>query len=373
MAEATPESRKTRLVSLDALRGFDMFWIMGGSGLVLALAKVLGLSGSGFEGLARQMTHVDWDGFRFYDLIFPLFVFMSGVTVPYSVLARKAKGVSPGRLQLRIVKRSLILIAIGLSFSVFRFQPEAIRLYTVLWLIGMSYLIGASITLHVENWKTRLIVFFTVLLLYHLAIFYLPYPGKGDGITPDNNLAAWLDRSLIQTNLYRTVYDPEGTIRVITGGMLCLLGGLAGIRIKSYRTAKPRCGLELFVAGLGCLLIAWVWGFFFPIIKDLWSPSFILWSAGWSLLLLALFYMALDVWRLKWLGWFFIPIGMNSITIYAAQRFIPFGEIRNLFFKGFSNTLSHVPLQGLTLAFGLVFIQWLFLYWLYRKKIFFKV
>lgn len=373
MTDSIAENRKPRLVCLDALRGFDMFWIIGGSGLALALLKAMGFSDFWVDGLSKQMTHVEWDGFRFYDLIFPLFVFMSGVTIPYSVLSQRAKGVSVLQLQGRIIKRSVILVLIGLSFSVFRFDAEAVRLYTVLWLIGMSYLIGASITLHVGNWKNRLIVFFAVLALYHLAILYLPYPGKGDGITPENNLAAWLDRSLIQTNLYRTVYDPEGTIRIIAGGMLCLLGGLVGVRIKTFQTAKLRCGLELIIAGLGCLLIGWVWSFFFPIIKDLWSPSFILWSAGWSLLLLALFYVTLDVWRLKGLGWVFIPIGMNSITIYAAQRYVPFGDIGDFFFKGFANALSNPSHQQLVFISGPVIVKWLFLYWLFRKKIFIKV
>ena len=166
-------------------------------------------------------------------------------------------------------------------------------------MIGMSYLIGASLTLHVESWKHRLIIFFSVLVLYHLAIFYLPYPGKGEGISPENNLAAWLDRNLINTNLYRTVYDPEGTIRIFTGGMLGMLGGLFGQRIKSFQSANIRCSIELLIAGLTCLLLGWIWSFSFPIIKDLWSPSFILWSAGWSLLLLALFYTLIDVWNLK--------------------------------------------------------------------------
>ena len=373
MTENTPQATNPRLMSLDALRGFDMFWIIGGSGFAIALAKVLGFPDSWVEALAAQMEHVPWDGFHFLDLIFPLFVFISGVTVPYSILSQKAKGVSCHQLQIRIIKRSAILVLIGLSYSLFRFEAEAVRLYTVLWMIGMSYLIGASITLHIESWKTRLIIFFSVLILYHLALFYLPYPGKGASITPDNNLAAWLDRNLIHTNLYRTVYDPEGTIRILTGGMLSLLGALAGQRIKTFRNAELRCGCELLVAGLVCLLAGWIWSLSFPIIKDLWSPSFILWSAGWSLLLLSLFYTALDVWRLKWLGWVFVPIGMNAITIYASMWYISLESTRDFFFKGFANTLSDASHQQLALATGLILVQWLLLYGLYRKKIFIRV
>ncbi|MGB0992357.1 MAG: acyltransferase family protein [Akkermansiaceae bacterium] len=362
-----------RLASLDALRGFDMFWIIGGAGMVVALAKVLGFPQEFVEGLAKQMTHVKWDGFRFFDLIFPLFVFMTGLSVPYSILSKYDKGVSTLRLQLGIIKRSTILILLGLSFSVFKFQPEVIRLYTVLWLIGMSYLIGASITLHVESWKRRLVVFFVVLLAYHLAMFYLPFPGKEAGITPENNLAAWVDRNFIQTNLYRGVYDPEGSIRVITGGMLCMLGGLVGERVRWFGNANIRCSGELAGAGLTCLLLGWIWSFAFPMIKDLWSPSFVLWAAGLSLLLMCLFYTVIDVWKQRWIGWVFLPIGMNAIVIYVSQWYVPWHGIRDFFFRGYAKTLSEPAQQNLVMFGGLVMVQWLILFWLYRRKIFIRV
>ncbi|MCK5440772.1 MAG: DUF5009 domain-containing protein [Maribacter sp.] len=373
MNKSNAEMKKTRLMSLDALRGFDLFWIIGGSGMVISLLKVLGVSENWVNSLAVQMTHVEWEGFHFFDLIFPLFVFISGVTIPFSVLSQKAKGVPVKQLQIRIIKRSLIIVLIGVSFSLLKFQWDAIRLYQVLWLIGMSYMIGASITLHVESWKYRLVILFGVLVSYHLLLFYLPYPGKGATITPENNLAAWLDRNLIKTNLALGVYDAEGTIRIFTAGMLSLLGGLTGQRIKWYKQAKIRCGIELFVAGLICLLIAWLWSFSFPVIKGLWSPSFVLWSAGWSLLLLALFYTVIDVWKIRWIGWVFVPIGMNSITIYAAQWYIPLHASRDFFFKGFANLFNNPTIQQFILFSGLVLIQWLILYALYRKNIFIRV
>ncbi|MCB0686307.1 MAG: DUF5009 domain-containing protein [Saprospiraceae bacterium] len=372
----TQEDQKligSRLSSLDALRGFDMFWIIGGSGLIISLVKLLGFPESWSDELANQMTHVPWEGFHFLDLIFPLFVFISGVTVPYSILSQKAKGVPVKILQYKIIRRSFLIVLIGLSFSLFKFQWEAIRLYQVLWLIGMSYLIGASITLHVESWKYRIIIFFGVLIIYQLALYYLPYPGKGPIITPENNLAAWLDRNFIKTNLYRKVYDPEGTIRVLTAGMLGMLGGLTGQRIKSYAVPTLRCGIELFIAGLVCLILGWIWSFTFPIIKDLWSPSFILWSAGWSFLLLALFYTIIDVWNWKWMGWFFVPIGMNAITVYAAKWYLPLTDSRDFFFKGFANLFEDPILQKFILSAGLICIQWVLLYALYKKRIFLRV
>ncbi|WP_435894620.1 acyltransferase family protein [Oceaniferula spumae] len=377
MSEETKKKKNSdqsqRLVSLDALRGFDMFWIIGGAGLVVALAKVFHLPEELVGTLSEQMKHVQWEGFRFFDLIFPLFVFMSGVAVPYSIIAKLDDGASAILLQSRIIRRAAVLVLIGLSFTALRFQPEQIRLYTVLWLIGMSYLIGASITLHVASWKKRLVIFFGVLIFYHVVMIYLPYPGKGTSLTPHNNLAAWMDRNLIETNLYRGDYDPEGSIRIIPAGMLCLLGALAGEWLRGYGRARMRCGMELLAAGLVCLALGWSWGLVFPIIKDLWSPSFILWSAGWSFLLLALFYIVMDVWKQRWIGWIFLPIGMNSILIYASQWYVPWGNIRDFFFRGYSGTLSDTGMQQLVLLGGLVLVQWLALFWLYRRKAFLSV
>jgi predicted acyltransferase len=373
MSQTSNEVKKTRLMSLDALRGFDMFWIIGGSGMIVALTKVLGFPDSWTSELALQMKHVRWEGFHFFDLIFPLFVFISGVTVPYSVLSQKAKGIPVKQLQFQIIKRSLIIVLIGVSFSLFKFQWEAIRLYQVLWLIGMSYMIGASITLHVESWKHRLFIFFGILIAYHLAMFYIPYPDKGEAITRANNLAAWLDRNLIKTNLVWGSSDPEGTIRILTAGMLSVLGSLAGQRIKFFKQPALRCGLELLVAGLICLLIGWLWSFSFPIIKGLWSPSYVLWAGGWSFLLLSLFYTVIDLWKIKWIGWFFIPIGMNAITIYAMKWYIPLNASRDFFFKGFANLFENIETQEFILFSGLILIQWLILYALYRKKIFIRI
>lgn len=375
MSDNSPSSdtRPPRLVSLDALRGFDMFWIIGGAGAVVSFLGLIGLPDGFVDAIATQMTHVEWEGFRFFDLIFPLFVFISGVTVPYSVLSRREKGESVSKLQLGIIRRSAIIVFIGVTFSLFKFQWDAIRLYQVLWLIGMSYLIGSSLTLHVESWKTRLTIFFSVLVGYQLALYYMPYPGKGSAITPENNLAAWLDRNFIKTNLYREVYDPEGTIRVLTGGMLGALGAMAGQRIRHYGAANARCGLELAIAGLACLILGWLWSFTFPIIKDLWSPAFVIWAAGWSFLLLSVFYTVIDVWGHKWLGWFFVPIGMNAITIYAGERYLQTAGSRDFFFKGLASHFENPAAQQFILHGGLLLIHWLLLYALFRKKIFIRV
>jgi len=366
-------TKPARLTSLDALRGFDMFFIIGGGVFLVALLRILQLPNTFIELIEQQLTHVQWEGFNFYDLIFPLFVFLAGVSIPFAIIPSLDKGLTKSELQLKISKRTLILFLIGLSFSFFNFQENTLRIYTVLWLIAASYFIAATLTLHIKSWKTLLVLLVIVLVLYHLAIQYLPYPGKGSEITPSNNLAAWLDRILIKTNLYKQTYDPEGTIRVISSGMLCLLGSLAGRRIRFYKEACVQCTKELVAFGLIFLLGGWVWSFFFPIIKDIWSPSFILWSAGWSLLILALFYQIMHVAQQRWFGWIFVPIGVNSITIYAGQRYIDFEHTSNYFFSGVANLVNDIDSKLFILAFGLIFIKWMFLYSLQQKKIFIKV
>lgn len=370
-----------RLTSLDALRGFNMFWIIGGAGFILAmfqsLAKWYGWDQSLVDEFAVQITHVSWEGFRFFDLIFPLFIFITGVAVPYSIGSRVDKSgrriATVAKIQVKIIWRAALLILIGLSFSFFQWVPENVRLYTVLWLIGMSYLIGATLALYVTNWKTRLIIIFTVLVAYHLAIFYLRYPGKGLEMTATNNLAAWVDRNWIPTSLYHGSWDPEGSIRVIPGGMLCLIGAMVGQRLRRFVKPSIKGTGILISGGLACLALGWGWSYLFPFIKSLWSPSFVFWAAGWSMLGLALFYTIMDVWRQVWVGWVFLPIGMNAILIYASQWYLPWEQIRDFFFKGYVNTLADKDVQDIILTGGLVLIQWLILWWLYRKKAFIRI
>lgn len=371
--ESESSSSKQRLVSLDVLRGFDMFWIIGGNSMIITLCIFLGIPEEMTNAVKKQLSHVTWEGFRAFDLIFPLFVFISGVTIPFSILSKRDKGVSRLKLQFTIIKRSLILILLGLSFSIFQFNSENIRFYTVLWLIGMSYFIGASLLLHIKSWKSLIIIFFSTLAIYHLALEYIPYPGKIDEITPSNNLAAYLDRNLFSTKLYNKNWDPEGTIRVITGGMLCLLGGLIGGRIKNYEKVSLKCSGEMLIIACTALLCGWLWSLSLPIIKGLWTPSFILWSTGWSLLLFSLFYTIIDVFELRFIGWIFLPIGMNAITIYVGQIFINFHHTNHFFFGGLANYFADLDTKKLILATGLVFIKWLALYFLYKKKIFLKV
>lgn len=364
---------KQRLVSLDALRGFDMFWIIGGKQLILSLLVLLGVSNATFEVFQNQFEHEGWIGFSMWDLIFPLFLFMSGVSMPYSIISRKNKGVSKKSLHIKALKRLFWLVAIGLSFTVFKFQPENIKLYTVLYLIGMANYIGSLIIIYKDTTISQIAWGVGILLGYYFATYMIAYPGRIPGsLLPANHLAGFLDQNLIPSALYMGVFDPEGSIRVIPAGVMCILGAIVGGRIKSYSVATLKCAMEIFVFGLFCIALGWLWGLHFPLIKSIWSSSFILYTAGISMLFLSIFYLIIDVWKQVSIGFIFVPIGMNSIAIYAGVRYINFGFTSEYFFKGFGGFLGELW-KPFIVVLGMLLIEWFLLYFMYKMKIFIKV
>ena len=364
---------KQRLISLDTLRGFDMFWIIGGKNLVLGLLVLLRFNSSIINAVEKELSHVGWDGFNMFDLIFPLFMFMSGVSMAYSIIHKKNKGVSTKLLHLKSLKRLFWLVLIGLSFTLFKFQLEKIKLYNVLFLIGMGNYIGGLIIIYKKKTISQLCWAIGILIGYYLATYLIPYPNSVFGeLLPGNHLAGFLDQNLIPSPMYMHVFDPEGTIRVIPASVMCVLGALIGKHIKSYKEASLRCAIEVFLIGIFTMLIGWLFSFFFPIIKSIWSSSFILYTAGISMIFLSLFYLVIDVYKQRWLGFFFIPIGMNSILIYTAIVYVNFRYTANYFFKGLGTFLGGDWEPFLT-AFGVVLFEWLLLYFLYKKRIFLKV
>jgi predicted acyltransferase len=208
-----------------------------------------------------------------------------------------------------------------------------------------------------------------LLVVYWLLMAFVPVPGYGAGvITPKGNLAMWVDEALLGSLRDGTTYT--WILSGLAFGGTVLVGVLAGHLLRSPLPG-PKKALWLAVAGLGCLLGGWLWGFVFPIIKHIYSSSMVLWSSGWSLLLLALFYGAIDVLGCKRLAFPLTVIGMNAIVAYMAPRFVNFGEISKAAFGGLAGQLG--DLGPLLLAFGRVGALWLALYYLYRKRTFVRI
>jgi predicted acyltransferase len=358
-----------RIVSIDALRGFDMFWIIGGGTALSSLIRVW--ENPATEAIHKQLGHVEWQGFHFEDLIFPLFLFIMGVVLPFSISRRRERGQSLPILYLHVLKRSVVLILLGLIFNnLLNFEFSEMRWPGVLQRIGLCYFFAAILVVHTQ-WRTQAIFIAAVLLSYWLAAALIPVPGFGAGVmTAEGCLSSYIDQRLIPGKLYYGYGDNEGLISTLPAICTVLLGSLAGHWLRSNRPgSRKAAGLAL--AGLACVVVGYLWGFIFPIIKIIWTSSYTLFSGGLCLILLALFYWIIDVKGYRKWTIFFVVIGVNPITIYFLQRFVDFGGIAEFFLLGL---VAHAGLVApLILPVGVLTVKWLLLWFLYRHKIFFKV
>ena len=358
-----------RIISIDALRGFDMFWIIGGGAALSSLARVWEHPVT--EIIHEQLEHVEWQGFHFEDLIFPLFLFIVGVVLPFSISRRRQRGQSPTAIYLHILKRGVLLILLGLIYNdLLRFEWSQMRWPGVLQRIGLCYFFAAILVVH-TTWRTQAIVAAVVLILYWVVMALIPVPGFGAGVmTAEGCLSSYIDQQLIPGKLYYGYGDNEGLISTFPAICTVLLGVLAGHWLGSGRPgARKAAGLA--VAGLACVATGCLWGLVFPIIKIIWTSSYVLYSGGLCLMLLALFYWIIDVKGYRKWALFFVVIGVNPITIYFLQRFVNFGGIAEFLLSGLAEHAGRVA--PLILAVGALAVKWLFLWFLYRHRIFFKV
>jgi predicted acyltransferase len=365
-------SAPTRLFSLDALRGFDMFWIMGGEEIFHTMAKA---TGSPFWGsIANQFTHPDWNGFHLYDLIFPLFLFMAGVSTPFSVGRELEKGKSRQQLVLRVMKRALILVLLGLVVNNgLNIMPiKDIRFASVLGRIGIAYMFANIIYLYSSE-RMQMVWFWVFIIGYWLLLKFTSAPGYPHGdLTMQGNFASYMDRVILPGKLYLGIHDPEGLFSTIPAISTGLLGIITGTILKKTGLAQMKKVAILAIAGVAFLIIAQVWNLDFPINKNLWTSSFVMQVGGLSLLLMAFFYYIIDVLGYQKWSFYFRVIGMNSILIYVSGHFIKWSYTNNGFF-GWIGQLIGDPFNAVAMAITFVMVKWLFLYYLYQKKTFLRV
>src|SRR5689334_5323049 len=290
--KSTGYTGSKRLKSLDALRGFDMFWIIGGGSTITGLAKALDTPA--FNALVPQLEHVRWQGLHFWDVIWPLFMFIVGVAIPFSIERRKVAGASVRSLFLHALWRSVILFCLGtitqgnlLAWDLSVFHP----CYSVLHGIAVGYLIAMAVTLTLRpKWHVAVTAGF--LIMYWALMALVPVPGVGRGVlTPDANLATYLDRAILGRFHYG---ENTWFLSYLGFASSVLFGVLAGHLLASARPAKTKV-LLLIGAGAACIAQGLLWSVEFPIIKLLWTSSFVLISGGISFLALALFYWIIDV------------------------------------------------------------------------------
>ncbi len=418
-----------RLMAVDALRGFDMFWIIGADSLVYALNRMSRTRPTTF--LADQLEHAEWQGFHFYDLIFPLFVFIVGVSLVFSLtkaLERAGRAEALGR----VFRRGVLLFLLGLFYSggLTSRWPD-LRLMGVLNRIALAYFFAGLLFcffkpralaaicagLLVGYWALMTFVPIRDIQLTRTNIARLAdqagdtqtaaYFSDKDSPNPSAvkgspawaaaekmfyattnrvtgkfdkglNLSDHVDFQYLPGRKYDTFFDPEGFLSTIPAVATCLLGVFAGLLLKSQSVPDTR--KVAWLVGLGVLsaVLGWLWGLQFPVIKKIWTSSYVLVSGGYSAILLGLFYLVVEVWQKRTWCQPFVWIGMNSITIYLASNIIGGfrrpaarlvgGDVKSFFDERFAPGLGDliISVVGLLLAFWLVRL-------LYRRKVFLRL
>lgn len=328
-SEMMPDKGKSkdskRLMSLDALRGFDMFWIVGASGLFVGLEKIS--DNAFFRAIVGQLEHVEWEGFAFYDLIFPLFVFMIGTSIVLS-LSKSIQQDGMGKTYLKIFRRSLLIYLLGLFYyGGISDGMDQIRYVGVLQRLAISYCITALLFCHLK-WKGLFITCWGILIGYWACLTFIPFPGSEEGrYTIDHNLTRYIDSIWLPGRRWNGDWDPEGLFSNLTAVASCIFGVLAGLLIQNSKFSDMKKVQTLWIGGIASLILGFVWGMQFPIIKNIWTSSYVLVAAGYSALLLGLFYWVIEVLQFRSWALPFVWIGMNPITIYMSANLLKYREL----------------------------------------------
>jgi len=309
------------MASLDVLRGFAMFWVVFGS-LILEPDKFVENSGT-VRWLAVLMGHRDWEGFGAADLVFPLFLFMAGMSVVFSI-GRILDQKGPLAAHWRIFRRVILLYLLGVlrDGGVTHAWPD-VPLVGVLQRIALCYLIAGLLFCHLRT-RGLVIVFVTILLAYWALLSFVPVPGVGAPTFEQGaNWANYIDRLYLPGTKDCGNWDPEGLLSTIPAAATCLLGVLIGIFVRSPLDPKRKI-VYMTVGGLAAVLLGFLWGLQFPVIKKTWTSSFVLVSGGYSCMLLAGFYLVVEVWQLRSWTPLFIWLGNNALAMYLVVNFVDF-------------------------------------------------
>ena len=346
-----------------------MMFIMGFSAIVSATCALF--PGGEDCWLNVQMSHVAWNGLRHHDTIFPLFLFISGMTFPFSLASSKAKGASGWRIFWKTVLRGLVLCLLGLVYNrIFDLNPH-FRIPSVLARIGLAWMFAAWIYMAC-GWKWRSVIAAAILIGYNLLLLIPAPDAAGAGsLTLEGNIVGYVDRLLMPNHLLKPgFFDPEGLLSTLPAIVTAMLGQFTGEFVKD--SDRKNKALWMTGAAAALLVAGLIWSLWLPVNKKLWTSSFVLVVGAYSLALFALFHWLIDVkgWK-KWTP-FFAVIGMNSITIYMLQKIVSFKDITAFFLGG---TAARMPEAwgSWLLAIGYFAICWLLLWFLYRKKVFLKV
>lgn len=388
--DAGASTTSRRLLSLDALRG-------------LTIAFMIMVNDTGGHGAWKQMRHSPWNGMTATDLVFPGFLFIVGITIVFSVEARLARGATRAQLALHTIQRAGILFAFGIIVNGFPyFHLAHLRIYGVLQRIAVCYLIVGLFYLFDKRVWTKIALLVVVLAGYWVLVRWVPVPGAGvpgrdvPFLDHNQNIVAWVDRQLMPGHLYEDwpnhdARDPEGLLSDIPALGTTLLGLLAGLWLRSRKDVSAKT-LGLVLGAAACMAAGYFWSIWFPLNKKMWTSSYVLAAAGWTLALLALTWWAVEQkgWGKTKAGkaalWPWLVFGSNAIVAYMISELLPgvFGlftissgdssvDVERWFYF---RTFMHIPDPGWrALAYSLTYAAVCFVpVWvLYRRRIFLKI
>jgi len=376
-----------RIASVDALRGFDMFWIIGGDFLVRYLYEwsahpLLG-------ALSRQLTHATWIGVHAYDLIFPLFIFLAGVSLGLSFRRKAATACGPALIR-RAARRAAILAALGVLYNWgWSVDLQTVRFASVLGLIGGAYFLGVVVMALSDRLAVWLAAIAGVLLLVSGAQLLIPTPGSGAGVlTPDGAVNGWIDRLFLPGRLYGGDYDPEGLLGVFSASSIALAGMVAGRYMAEGGDARTDRLLRLAIAGVALIALGSALAPVYPPIKKLWTATFDIIAVGWCLMALAAFSAVFDrggdgiagtaggkidraaggtTGGTTGAALVLVVIGANSILIYMAARYVAYPVF------AFADDQAWSAGAKAGAAALVIAVEWAVLYALYRRRLFLRV
>jgi predicted acyltransferase len=361
------EKKSSRLVSLDSLRGFTMFMIIGGDTLIKSLESFGHFKITDF--LVRQVDHSPWEGFRYYDCIWPCFMLMVGVSIPFAFAKRSLTQSYPVMLWHAITRFAILFLLGSLRESVSSGSPHLIELSSALQPIAVAYLVSFIIVR--KSWKFQATVGLLILLIYGMAVALIPVPGVGSGSYVRNaNLVWFMDQTLLPGRIEDDVFlEGWGTmISMIPAISTTILGLLMGRLLMNKKTATNYKLRILAITCAGVLATGYVISIFVPVVMKMWTVSYGLISAGWACTMLLIFYWFIDVLGHKKWTYFFVVIGVNALAIYLADTVMRLSTISDVFTKDLAELMgSFGPLFSILVFIGL---EWIILNWMYKRKIF---
>lgn len=359
-----------RLYSLDVLRGLDMFILVGGASLIVSLVQFAGFEAEGLRVNLKE--HVAWEGFRIHDLIFPLFMFVSGAAIPYSIQSKFEKGVPRKDLVVKSFKRMIVLILLGILYNGgFRTGFDNARIASVLGQIGIAYFLVTLIIMNTRFIRSQLIWLISILTGVAVIQLFVPVPGIGAGVlTPEGCINGYIDRLFLPGRLHDKIFDPEGYLCIVSAAGITLMGAIAGnvLRLENWTNYKKSAYIA--VAGLFCIGLSLLLAPFYPIIKKCWTSTFNLIAGGTSALLLVSLFLIIDHWKFKKWAFPFKLFGMNALFVYLFNKIGNISDINKELFGWIAKALGDYG--GLFNQFSKLTLICLLLYYMYKKKIFFR-